>query len=333
MDDGNKPSSDISIQRVCYGSPHTEAHTDSKGHFSFLVGGSGATLMDASESSMDPSPRYGANSSMMNQGIGGQRTISARDLNGCQIQASYPGYRSDAIDLYQRRSLDNPDIGVIVLHRLGNVQGTAISITSELAPKKARKAYEKALQLESKEKFDEAAVRLQEAVTEYPKYAIAWQELGRLQRASNKPEEARKSFQAAIAADGKYVNPYDSLAGLEAQQGKWQEAADQSKHAVYLNPVEYPSSWYYNALANYNLKHSDVAEKSAKEVLKLDGAHKLPQVHLLLAQVNVERSNYTEAAQHIQTYLQLAPNAPNTATLKEQLAKLQATIAQTQANK
>ena len=39
--------------------------------------------------------------------------------------------------------MDNPDIGTIILHRLGKVDGLTVSVVSALAPKDARKAYEK----------------------------------------------------------------------------------------------------------------------------------------------------------------------------------------------
>jgi tetratricopeptide (TPR) repeat protein len=328
MDDGSKPTSDITIKRVCNGNPHTEAHTDSKGNFSFQVGANPMSMMDASDSSMTDMAGRGRSNSPFNTSPFGGRGISTRDLMGCQLEAYYPGYRSDMIDLTNRRSLDNPDVGIIVLHRLGNVQGTAVSITTALAPKKARKAYEKGMQLASKGKLEDAEKHLQEAVEEYPKYAIALYELGRMQASHQDAAAARKSFEAAIAADSKYVSPYDGLALLAAQASNWQEAADRSKQAVYLNPVEYPSSWFYNALANYNLKHPDIAEKSAKEVVKLDGAHRLPQVETLLAQLCADRADYAGAAQHLQTYLQLQPNAPNAEQLRQQLAKLRASLPQ-----
>lgn len=328
MDDGSKATSDITIKRVCNGNPHTEAHTDSKGNFSFQLGANPMSMMDASDSSMADMPgRRNPNSPFDTTGFGG-RGLTTRDLIGCQLEAYYPGYRSDMIDLSNRRALDNPDVGVIVLHRLGNVQGTAVSITTALAPKKARKAYEKGMQLAAKGKLEDAEKRLQEAVGEYPKYALALYELGRMQAAHHDAAAARKSFEAAIAADSKYVSPYDGLALLAAQASNWQEAADRSKQAVYLNPVEYPSSWFYNALANYNLKHADLAEKSAKEVVKLDGAHRLPQVETLLAQLCADRADYAGAAQHLQVYLKLQPNAPNAEQLRQQLAKLQAGLAE-----
>src|SRR4051812_48405793 len=38
FDDGSQPTMDVRIERVCAGTPHVEAHTDSKGRFSFQVG-------------------------------------------------------------------------------------------------------------------------------------------------------------------------------------------------------------------------------------------------------------------------------------------------------
>jgi tetratricopeptide (TPR) repeat protein len=332
FDDGSKPNTNIVIQRVCFGNPIPETHADSHGRFSFQVGQNQYAISDASvDSSSQGMPLgYGGRQSPNQQmaGTGLSQAITERQLQRCEIQAAYPGYRSDVISLATHRSLDSPDLGVIVLHRLSNVQGTTISMTSALAPKKARKAYEKSLQLASKGKLDAAETHVQEAVTVYPKYAEAWYQLGRLQQARRDVEAAKKSYAAALQADSKYVSPYEQLALLAAQEGKWQEAADQSRQAVSLNPVEFPEAWYLNALANYNLKHADVATKSAEETLRVDGRHRFPQVETLLAQIYADKGDYSAAAEHLQAYLQLRPDAQNAAALKQQLAKLRDAIAQ-----
>jgi tetratricopeptide (TPR) repeat protein len=219
--------------------------------------------------------------------------------------------------------MDDPDVGTIVLHRLANVQGSTISVTTALAPKHAKKEYEKGLQLAQKGQFEEAEKHLIAATDTYPKYAMAWYELAQVQGSQGKTENARKSYQAAISADGKYVSPYDQLALLSAREGKWDDAANYSKQVIQLNPVEFPSSYFYNALANYNLKRADDAEKSAKEVLKLDTGHKYPQAEGLLAQILMQKSNYPEAATHLRAYLTLVPNAKNADALKQQLQKLE----------
>jgi Tfp pilus assembly protein PilF len=321
FDDGSKASSDIRIERVCNGSPRLEGHTDSKGRFSFQLGQDMAVDPDASE---EQSGNFGgANgrpASSMSSGSGRNGTGA---LWNCELRATYPGYRSDMVSLATRKSMDDPNVGTIVLHRLANVQGSTISMTTALAPKHAQKEYEKGLKLAQGGRVEEAEKHLMQATDAYPKYAVAWYELGQVQETAGKTENARKSYQAAISADGKYVSPYDHLALLSSREGKWEEAANFSKQVIQLNPVEFPSSYFYNALANYNLKKVDEAEKSAKGVLKLDTGHKYPQAEGLLAQILIQKGNFPEAATHLRAYLTLVPNAKNADALKQQLQKLE----------
>jgi len=330
FDDGTKPNRDVVIQRVCIGNPRAEAYTDSKGHFSFQVGQNQMMMSDASmdastngQSDLGGGGRLRSRSNGNVFGGNGQRVVTERDLQGCELRASYPGYRSDSINLTMHKSMDNPDVGVIVLHRIANIQGTTISMTTALAPKKASKAYEKGMQLATKGKLEESEKHFAEAVAEYPKYAVAWYELGRLQLARNSLEEAKKSFLSAVEADPKYVSPYDRLAYMAVQQGNWKEAAEWSKKALSLNAVEFPTSWLYNAYASYNLKDMKTALASSEQALKMDVNHKFPQLESLVAQIYIEEGNYPVAAGHLREYLKLQPNADNAAALKEKLTKLE----------
>jgi len=328
FDDGSKPNMDIRIERVCSGSPHLEGHTDSKGRFSFQVGQNQGLDMDASDSS--PVGGFGRSGGLGSTGgMGSPSGMGSRGglggasgLCGCELRASYPGYRSDVVELGTRHSMDDPEVGTIILHRLANVQGTTVSLTSALAPKGAQKSYEKGMQLAAKSKFEEAEKRLSEATQLYPKYAAAWYALGQLQQQQGRGEDARKAYQAAIEADKKFVSPYDQLARLAAQEGKWEDAANFSKQAISLNPVEFPSSFWYNAIASYNLKRPDDAEKSVKDLLKLDTRHSYPDAENMMAQILLDRGNYPEAAGHLRTYLTLVPNAKNADTLKQILLKI-----------
>ncbi len=327
FDDGTKPDRDIRIERVCGGTVRLEGHTDSKGHFSFQVGQNSAFDMDASDSSFGIGPNNGRS----NGGFGGGSNSgmyggsgNSSSLFGCELRASYPGYRSDFIELGNRRALDNPDVGTLVMHHLGNVQGTTISVTSALAPKEARKEYEKGVQLAEKGKYEDAMKRLANATDLYPKYAIAWYALGQVQQKQGHATDARISYGKAFAADARYVSPLNQMALLAAQEGKWDEAADYSKQAISLNPVEFPSAFWYNALANYNLKKSSDAEKSTKDLLKLDTQHHYPEAENLMAQLLLDSGKYPEAATHLRSYLTLVPNAKNADALKQMLLKIEA---------
>jgi tetratricopeptide (TPR) repeat protein len=327
FDDGSQTNPDVRIERVCGGSVRLEGHTDGKGRFSFQVGQNQAALMDASDTQSDP---FGNSAGSLRSPSGSENTTPTRTSGGnqvdplwdCELRAAYPGFRSDMIDLSTRRSLDNPDVGTIVLHRLGNVQGTTISLTTAQAPKHAQKAYEKGLQAEQKSKLDEAEKDFAQATDLYPKYAVAWFALGQLQQREGKTELARKSYLASAQADSRYLSPYDRLAYLSLQENKWEEGADYSKHVIELNSVEFPTSFWYNAVANYQLKRPEQAEKSLTELLKLDTQHRFPDAENMMAQIMLDKGKYPEAAAHLRAYLALVPNAKNADALKATLMKI-----------
>ncbi|HEX4748792.1 MAG TPA: hypothetical protein VH302_04555 [Bryobacteraceae bacterium] len=328
FDDGARASTDIRIERVCGGSTRLESHTDSKGHFSFQVGQNPVAFSDASDSSVG---MMGPGGTTANSSAGFGNSMQTSQLNAlwnCELRAAFPGYRSDVIDLSTRHPLDSPDVGTIVLHRLGNVQGSTISMTTELAPKPAQKAYHKGLKALQAGNGDEAEKDFQKATDIYPKYALAWFALGQMQQKAAQPDLAGKSYLTAAQADNKYLSPYDRLAYLSAQQGKWEETADYSKHVIELNPVEFPTSFWYNALANFNLRKPALAEQSDADLLKLDTQHNFPQAEYLMAQLMLDKSKYPEAALHLRAYLKLQPNAKDADALKATLTKLEQANAQ-----
>ncbi len=335
FEDGSPINHDVAIERVCNGSSRIEGHADSKGRFSIALGQPNTTFQDASTygdtGSGSPStnaPLGGASGSSIGSGGPGSSVgTSTAALAGCDLRASYPGYRSDSVVLAEHRALDNPDIGTIVLHRLGSVLGTTISLTTAMAPKDAAKAYAKGMEALSKENEDLAERQFRKAVDIYPQYAIAWFELGRIEQRSRRIEAARHSFEQARQADPKYVSPVARLAGLDVEQQKWPEAVETSSKGLALNPVEFPDLWYYNAVSLYRTGKPDDAVKSARECLKLDTQHKHPSALLVLASVSAERSDWAGAVRNFHDYLQLAPDAENAGAVRKQLADVEQNLA------
>jgi len=252
--------------------------------------------------------------------------VGDRDLMGCDLQAALPGFRSDVLHLRNRRSLDDPNVGTMILHRLANVEGTTISVTSAMAPKDAKKAMERAQNLIRKEKWDEASKQLQKAVEIYPKYAVAWADLGRVREHLNDTEGARKSFAMALEADGKLVTPYLALATMSAQEKKWQEVSDYTDRALKLNPVDFPQAYLLNSMSSFYMKKMDVAEKSAREGITHDAEHHFPQMNELLGQVLIEKQDYAGAAEQFREYLRYAPEGSDTAAARRQLADIERSL-------
>jgi tetratricopeptide (TPR) repeat protein len=324
LDDGGPPPESVVIERVCNGVSRAEGYTDQKGYFSIDLGLEQGVMQDASTGGRlfnDTGTRV-PGQSQMSSGLGGGDRSDERYMN-CDLRANLPGYRSQVVSLANRRAMDSPDVGTIFLHRLGHAEGRIISAISLAAPKDARKAFEKGSDLARKNKLDDAMKSYRKAVDVYPKYAAAWFELGRLQAAKGQADAAHQSFDAAVEADPKYLNPYLELSRLALRAKNWRELADVTGRAVKLDPFDYPQQFFFNSVANYNLRNMDAAEKSAREAEKLDTGHRYPQVSHLLGVILAQRQDYTGAAGEMRNYLKFAPGAQDAATVRGQLDQLE----------
>jgi tetratricopeptide (TPR) repeat protein len=243
-------------------------------------------------------------------------------LFGCELKAVAPGYRSSSIELSTFRQ-EEPIVGKIVIERFDRVQGTMISATSAAAPKDAQKAYKKGMDLARKGKFDEAQVHFNDAVKQYPRYAEAWLQVGRIYMHENQPDNAKNAFQQAITADPKFVAPYVNLASIEAMHQNWQETARLSDQAITLDPVDFPNGYFMSSVAHFNLGHIDVAEKSARKAATLDGQHRLPQIQSLLGRILMIKKDYPGALENFRSYLKTQPNAADAADVRRQVQTLE----------
>jgi tetratricopeptide (TPR) repeat protein len=319
LDDGTELTEPAMIQTICRGQRHSEIYSDLNGSFSFRFGdpaqSAAAAISDASSSNV--TNRAGMQSSL--------------DLLDCQLQAELAGFSSQAVELNTRMGLmSNIDVGRVPLHRLAQVEGTSISVTSALAPAAAKKAFEKGLEQEKKSKWDDAQKSFEKAVQIYPRYATAWYQLGRLQLRKNDAPSARHSFEQSLAADPKYVNPYDGLAHLAMQDRDWQSVIDITSRLISLNPVNFPDAYYDNAVANYSLKHFDDAEKSALQGIRVDEAHQIPKLQYVLSVILLQKQNYRAASEHMQLFLSLAKQPDEIDLAKKGLAEIERSSASTQ---
>src|SRR5437762_330369 len=134
IDDGTPLPEAVVIQRVCNGSAHAEGYTDSKGYFGIELGSkTSAAFQDASEFS--PGGGLGPTNglpgqSQLGRNAGGPDTFSDRRTLNCELQAKLAGYRSQVVSLTNRRPMDDPNVGTILLHRMGNAEGTTVSAVS-----------------------------------------------------------------------------------------------------------------------------------------------------------------------------------------------------------
>ena len=310
IDDGGELMDPAAIQLICHGQRHTAGFTDRKGGFSFqLTDRASAASADLSDAS-----------TTLNQTAGSQ---DPRDWRDCEVQAVLAGYSSEVVELASRmNTLESVDLGTVTLHRLEHVEGTSISVTSLMAPRAAQKALEKARADEKKGKWDQALQSLQKAVRIYPKYAVAWSEMGRVQMHLNDPASAKSSFEQSIAADAKYVNAYDGLAQLAFAAKQWPEVIKTTNKLLALNPVNFPAAYFFNGVAQYEQGELEAAEKITRSGVRVDDGHQVPKLQYLLGMILLRKHEYQQATEQMQQYLSLVKEPAQVEEAKKELAEI-----------
>jgi len=235
--------------------------------------------------------------------------------DGCRITIRLPGYRTTDATL--------TDGSTVILKRIGDSEGSTVSVTSLRATKDARRAYQRGLSAANRKKYDEAAKAFEAAVAAYPQYAQAWSDLGEVEVALKRPVDARASWESAVKSDPRYLKPYVQLARLAVAEGRNQDALDITSRGLELKPVEFPAIHFYNAVANFNLEHYDAAERNATEAIARDASREIPEVERLLGSIFAVKGDSGRAIDHFRKYLELAPKAADADAIRNRIAEIE----------
>jgi len=266
--------------------------------------------------------------------------IPRQELTNCDVRVSGGGgYRSNVVNLIGLDTFGSSmDVGVIVVQHGTKPDGKTLSAIPYKAPKGARKAYDKGMQAEKNGKLVDAQKYLETVVEIYPSSANAWFQLGTVLQKQNDKDGARKAFIHATNMDSKFLPPYLSLASLAYETDNWTEVLTLTNHILDLDPfsnaaattyildldpTNYAGAYFYNAVANYNMKKMEAAEKSALKAEHLDMQTHFPQLHLLLADLFVRKSEYGMAISQLETYLEMLPQGKGAEHARQQLAEIQ----------
>jgi tetratricopeptide (TPR) repeat protein len=252
----------------------------------------------------------------------GAFNVSSNSLMGCELRASVTGYlplsKTFAPDSSELVAID---VGTLQLKRISGAHGVAISTTSLLVPGGARKEFEKGDKELRTNHLKAAIQHLEKAVSEYESYAAAWYELGTIYSAKQEMDKAHQAFEKAIAADPNYISPYISLSALELKNQEYEDAVDAAGKALEQDPT-IGAARYIQAVGNFNLNRLDAAEKSAREVEKKPHQN-IPQLHALLADILLQKQEYTKAAGEMRTYLKEFPDGQLAGEVQKKLDQIE----------
>jgi len=203
------------------------------------------------------------------------------------------------------------------------VHSPTVSVTRLEVPDKASGEFQKACSSYKSKRYTDAEGHARKALDIYPGYAASWVLLGQVLDAQHHQEQAGQACSQAATVDPKYIAPYLCLAEFAARSEDWNQVSQLSDQALSIDPTSNAYALYYSAAANFHLQHLPDAEQHARAAVDLDPWHRLPQVHLLLANIYATKGDPRAEATELKAFLKIASNSPEAPEARSMLKELE----------
>lgn len=189
-------------------------------------------------------------------------------------------------------------------------------------PKRAVELYQKGLEHARRNENQQALDLLKLAVEAHPDFPLALSEMGVIYLKLRQPEKAAESLRAALKlapADQPALLAY-GRALLDLQ--RLSESEEQFRKAL---KGSNPSPWahFYVGVIRLKRRDYDGAEAAFKAALSSGGDHVAP-AHYYLGGLYWSKHQYRQAADELEAYLRLAPDAPDAARVRGTVKELRA---------
>jgi len=195
-------------------------------------------------------------------------------------------------------------------------QATAAGPRSDsLAPKQAKKDYDKALKELAARHLDKAKGHLESAVKAYPCYARAQAHLATILEARHEPAGAEAALRKAIECDPDYLSSYTLLGQFLNGQKRFAESVP----VLEAGERRSPSSWalcYELGIAYFGIEEYAKAESEYQKVSEFSPSPP-PDLPLRLADVHIKERAYDKAYAEMKQYLAAQPNGPYAAKVRD----------------
>jgi tetratricopeptide (TPR) repeat protein len=181
----------------------------------------------------------------------------------------------------------------------------SIAELRQAVPVAARKEYELGLKLVNKNDFQNAATHFQNAVSLYPEYLAARNDLGAQYLKLKRIDEAEAAFQMVIEKDPKNFNAKFNLGLVRVERKNYLEAIAQLNQAIVIDSTR-PVARLWLGVAYLESADLASAERELMKALVMGGPECIA-AHYHLARIYFSRGDISEATRSVQAYLEDAP--------------------------
>lgn len=210
----------------------------------------------------------------------------------------------------------------IRLEPKGGAKSKAGVVDAELAnvPKNALAPYYKAQQSAQAGKNQEAIDLLRQAISEYPNFMRAYNDLGVQYLALSDLPKAEESFSSALKLKPDAFEPLINYGITLVRLKRFSEAVPQLRAAIKQKEKSPVGHFYLGRALAYQQRYDDaIAELDLAMQL---GGDEMKEGHRYLAAIYSAKGDKQRAVSELETYLKLAPNSSDADHLRELIRNL-----------
>jgi tetratricopeptide (TPR) repeat protein len=199
----------------------------------------------------------------------------------------------------------------------GGATAKAGLLNAELAnvPPNALASYQKALQSAQAGKNKEAIDQFKQAISEYPDFMLAYNELGVQYLAVGDLAKAEESLTAALKLKPDAFEPLMNYGITLVRLNRFSEAIPQLRAAIKQKEQSPVGHFYLGRALAYQQRYDD-AIVELNLAIQL-GGDQMKEGHRYLAAIYNQKGDKQRAISELETYLKLAPNSKDADHLRE----------------
>ncbi len=190
-----------------------------------------------------------------------------------------------------------------------------VSATNAGVPKAALDHYENAAKLAQEKDYKGAIKELKLAVSEYPQFVNAHNQIGVLYLRLNEFDNAESAFKAALKIDPEAYEPLLNRGIALYRLGKFKDAEASLRASLKIKP-DTSVSYYYLGRTLNKLNRNEEAETALLTCLKM-GPDDFKEAHRVLAAIYLDRGELARVVEELETYLKVVPTAPDADNLRK----------------
>lgn len=195
---------------------------------------------------------------------------------------------------------------------------TSIDVLDPNVPQRAREAYEKALKRAQDNKPEQAVKLLEEAIAAYPQFHSAHVALGEQSDKLKRYPEAEAAYKRAVELKSGAAAAHAGLGIVLVKQKKYAEAIPPLRRSIEIHNQS-STPFLFLGLAEMMTGDYESAESSLLRGYQIG---KPTIAHIYLANLYELQRQPAKAIEHLQAFLKENPESPNSGQIREAIQKL-----------